>query len=283
VIGVIGEQNAPMSGDDRLDPIARWVFLVLIPFTAIFGPLLVFDPGSTAQYWSWHISPPMSAVWVGAGYTFGACAITTMLVLNRWRTSIIAIVATMPFSVAMLLATLLHLDRFATGTVRFGVWMTIYVLLPVGLVVIYLRGRRADPGVQSGDRLVPRWIGRVGAVVGGVVIAVGLVLFVAPTATGGLWPWPLTPLMAQVVAGWLFFFGTGAAMLGVERRFLAIRAFLPSVVVWSSVLGVAGLFHRSDFTRGPVATAAYFTIVVLVAAGSLALWGFGAEPGHRGL
>jgi hypothetical protein len=270
-----------MTGDDRLDPLARWVFLVLVPFTAVFGPLLVLNPSHTAQFWSWPISPPMSAVWVGAGYTFGACAITTMLVLNRWRTSIIAIVATMPFAVAVLLATLQHLDRFATGTVRFGVWLTIYVLLPVGLVLIYLRGRRADPGVQPGDRLVPAALGRVGAAVGAVVIAVGLELFVNPSGAGRLWPWPLTALMAQVVAGWLFFFGAGAAMLGVERRFVAVRAFLPSVAVWSGVLGVAGLFHLSDFTRGPVATAAYFTIVVLVAAGSLALWAFGARVSLR--
>jgi hypothetical protein len=266
-----------MTGDDRLDPLARWVFLVLVPLTAVFGPLLVLNPGHTASYWSWTISPSMSAVWVGAGYTFGACAITTMLVLNRWRTSIIAIVATIPFAVAMLVATLLHLDRFATGTVRFAIWMTIYVLLPVGLVAIYLRGRRADPGVQPTDEFLPLWVARTGAAVGVLVLAVGLLLFVAPSTGGRLWPWPLTPLMAQVVAGWLFFFGGGAAMLGVERRFLAVQAFLPSVVVWSGVLGVVGFFHLDDFTRGPAATAGYFTITAVVAVGSLALWAFGSR------
>ena len=45
------------------------------------------------------------------------------------------------------------------------------------------------------------------------------------------------------------FFGTGAAMLAVERRYRAVRAFLPSVAVWFAVLDVGALFHLDDFTR----------------------------------
>jgi hypothetical protein len=271
----VSRQNAAMTGDDRLSPLARWVFLVLVPLTAVFGPLLVVAPSHTAVFWSWPIRPSMSAVWVGAGYIFGACAITTMLVLNRWRTAILATVATMPFAVAMLIATLAHLDRFATGTIRFDVWLAIYLLLPVGLPVIYLVNRRADPGVQAGEMLLPQWLGRLGGVVGGLINVFGLALFVSPTTVVRLWPWPLTPLMAQVTAGWLMFFGTGAAMLAVERRYQAVKAFLPSVMVWFTVLGVAGLFHLDDFTTGAAATAAYFTatsVVVLAGLGIL-LWG----------
>jgi hypothetical protein len=161
-----GRQNATMIGDDRLLPLARWVFLPLIPLTAVFGPLLVVAPGRTAAFWAWTIQPSMSAVWVGAGYTFGACAISTMLLLNRWRTAILAIIATIPFAYAMIVATLLHLDRFATGSVRFWVWLVIYVVLPVGLPVIWLLNRRADPGVEAVDQLLPPWLGRSVGVIG---------------------------------------------------------------------------------------------------------------------
>src|SRR5262249_20308430 len=160
--------------------------------------------------------------------TFGACAITTMLVLNRWRSSILAIVATIPFAYAMIVATLLHLDRFATGSARFWVWLVIYLMLPVGLPVMLLRNRHAHPGVEPDDRLLPRWLGRTLGVIGIVIDAFALALFVAPGTIGRVWPWSLTPLMAQVVAGWLMFFGTGAALFLVERRFRAVRAFLPS-------------------------------------------------------
>jgi hypothetical protein len=263
--------NASMTGDDRLSPVARWVFLPLVPLTAVFGPLLVLAPGRTVHYWAWTIEPAMSAVWVGAGYTFGACAITTMLVLNRWRTAILATVATIPFAYAMIVATLLHLDRFATGSIRFWVWLVIYVVLPVGLPVILLRNRRADPGVEPGDRLLPLRLGRAVGVVGAVIDAAALALFVAPGTVGRVWPWTLTPLMGRVVAGWLLFFGTGAALLAFERRYRAVSAFLPSVAVWFTVLGVAALFHLDDFTTGPAATVAYFAAVVVVVAVSLGL------------
>src|SRR5689334_8076188 len=212
-----GRDNAAMVGDDRLWPPARWVFLPLVPLTAVFGPLLVLAPGRTAQYWAWTIQPSMSAVWVGAGYLFGACAISTMLVLNRWRTAILATIATIPFAYAMIIATLLHLDRFATGSIRFWMWLLIYVALPIGLPIIWVRNRRADPGVEPGDQLLPRWLGRGLGAIGLVICAFALALFVFPGTVGRVWPWTLTPLMAQVVAGWLMFFGTGAAMFLAER------------------------------------------------------------------
>ena len=276
-----GRHNATMAaGDDRLSPLARWVFLSLVPLTAVFGPLLVLAPGHTARYWAWTIQPSMSAVWVGAGYTFGACAISTMLVLNRWRTAILATVATIPFAYAMILTTLLHLDRFPTGSVRFWVWLVIYVVLPLGLPVILVRNRHADPGPEPGEQLLPRRLTRTVGMIGIAIDAFGLALFAVPGTVGAVWPWPLTPLMAQVVAGWLMFFGTGAAMLAVERRYRAVRAFLPSVAVWFAVLGVAALFHLDDFTRGPVATGGYFAAVTTVVLVSLGLLGYGRRHVH---
>ena len=260
-----------MVGDDRLSPVARWVFLPLVPLTAVFGPVLVLAPGHTARYWAWTIEPSMSAVWVGAGYTFGACAISTMLVLNRWRTAILATVATIPFAYAMIVATLLHLDRFPTGSIRFWIWLVIYAVLPVGLPIIVLLNRRADPGLAPDDALLPRWLGRTVGAIGVLIDAYGLALFLAPGTVGRIWPWPLTPLMAQVVAGWLLFFGTGAALLAVERRYRSVRAFLPSVAVWFAVLGIAALFHLDDFTTGPAATTAYFAAVSVVVAVSLGI------------
>jgi hypothetical protein len=264
-----------MIGDDRLSPVARWVFLPLVPLTAVFGPLLVLAPGHTAQYWAWTIQPSMSAVWVGGGYTFGACAISTMLVLNRWRTAILAVIATIPFAYAMIVATLLHLDRFPTGSVRFWVWLVIYAVLPIGLPVILLRNRHADPGVRPDDQLLPRWLGRTLGVIGIAIDVFALALFAAPGTVGRVWPWSLTPLMAQVVAGWLMFFGTGAAMFIVERRLRAVRAFLPSVALWFAVLAIAALFHLDDFNRGPVRTGAYFAAVTVVVLVSLGIVGYG--------
>ena len=105
--------------------------------------------------------------------------------------------------------------------------------------------------MAPGDQLLPRWLGRTLGAIGIVIDAFGLALFAAPGTVGRLWPWSLTPLMAKVVARWLMFFGTGAAMLAVERRLQAVRAFLPSVAVWFAALGVVAPFQHHDFNRVP--------------------------------
>src|SRR5262245_20646526 len=126
-----------MKGDDRLTLLHRVAFTPLAVLTAIYGPWLVLVPGGTKDFWAWQIKPDMSTVWVGAGYTFGACAITTMLVVGRWRGAIVPIISTFPFSVLIMAATLLHPDRFFVGTLRYDVWFVIYAALPVVLPIIW--------------------------------------------------------------------------------------------------------------------------------------------------
>src|SRR5436309_13737228 len=101
-----------MKNDDRLIWLARIAFGVLIPFTGIFGPLLILFSETTRNFWAWEITPAMSSVWVGAGYAFGAIAITTMIVIGRWRSAIIPTIATLPLSVCLLGATFLQPERF---------------------------------------------------------------------------------------------------------------------------------------------------------------------------
>jgi len=250
-----------MQPDDRLIRFTRYFFTPLVPFTAIFGPLLVLFPGATDVYWSWQIRPEMSAVWVGAGYTFGAMAITTMLVVGRWSASVVAVVGTWPFSIAMLAATLLHLDRFFLGTIQFYIWMLIYLALPLGLPVIFWLNRRRDPGVQPTDMLLPRWLRTVLVVAGAVVGLLGLLLFFSPGTAASFWPWQLTPLMSRVIAGWLIFLSTGAMCALFEQRYIAYRYFLPSAVLWFAILLVASLFHLNDFDSGRLTTPIYFVAV----------------------
>jgi hypothetical protein len=236
-----------MNKDDRLIWLAKIAFGVLIPFTGIFGPLLIIFSEATRNFWAWEITPAMSSVWVGAGYTFGAVAITTTIVLGRWRTASLPTVATFPFSIGMLGATLLHLDRFFLGTLPFYIWLIIYIYLPIGLPLIYILNRGRDPGVQPNDLMVPRPLA-LGAGLGGVLITLfGLFMFFSPTALAESWPWRLTPLMSRVIGSWILFIGMAAMWLLFERRYIAYRYFLPCAAFWFALLFVAALFHLDNF------------------------------------
>src|SRR3954464_16012775 len=119
-----------MERDDHLILLTRIALWPLAVLTTIFGPMLFLLPDRTDTTWAWQIRPDMRVIVVGAGYIFGACAVTTLLIRNQWHALNSAIFATWIFSVAMLVATLLHLDRFFVGTLRFYVWFAIYLALP---------------------------------------------------------------------------------------------------------------------------------------------------------
>jgi hypothetical protein len=146
----------PGTEADRLHPFIFFSFLPLAFFTAVFGPLLVLFPGSTDDFWSWEIRPDMSAVWVGAGYTFGAVAITTMLMRRSTVAAFVPIAGTLPFAIVMLAATIIHNERFFTDTANYYIWLAIYLYLPVALPVMLILNRRSDPGARPGEPVLPR-------------------------------------------------------------------------------------------------------------------------------
>lgn len=271
-----------MNAKDHLIPLLWIAFVPLAVVTAIFGPLLVIFPESTASFWSWEIQPAMSAVWVGAGYTFGAISIVTMLVVGRWRSSIVPIIATWPFAVVMLLATLLHLDRFFLGTMSFYGWLAIYVTLPVALPLIFWLNRSQDPGPQPGEMLMPASLSRGAGVVGIGVFLAGLLLIFSPSTAASFWPWQLTPLMSQVIGGWLLFAGTGLAYLLFDRRYILYRYFLLSAGTWMLILFVASFFHLGNFSFSHVGSWLWFVHVGAIAAGAFALY-FYMERRYRRL
>ena len=157
----MGQGTRERAENNSLHWFTRYSFLPLAFFTAVFGPLLVLLPRSTDDFWSWTIRPDLSAVWVGAGYTFGAVAISTMLIRGRWTEAIVPVIGTWPFSIVMLLATIIHNDRFFTDSANYYIWFANYLYLPVALPVMFLLNRRADPGIRTDEKVLPvrlRWL-----------------------------------------------------------------------------------------------------------------------------
>jgi hypothetical protein len=206
----------------------------------------------------------MSAIWVGAGYTFGALAITTMLVTGRWTAAIVPVVATWPFAVVMLAATIIHNDRFFTDSAGYTIWLAIYIFLPVALPVMYLAGRAHNPAPNARDLPMPASLCLVLTGAGVLALALGLAMVLAPSLLDQSWPWPLTPLLSRVIGGWVLFLAAGALCTLFEKRYLAYRLYLPVASVWFAILFVASLFHTGDFRDG-LATPLYFVVVAATA------------------
>lgn len=259
-----------MKHNDRLVPLVYIAFGPLAILTAIFGPILVFFPDSTRDYWAWEITPAMSTIWVGAGYTFGAIAIITMLRVGRWRTAIIPIIATWTFSIIILAATLLFLSRFFLDTPNFYVWFIIYLALPFVLPVIWWLNRERDPESQPNDMLVPNSVIGPAGIAGGIIGLLSLVMVFSPSTAATFWPWRLTPLMSLIIGAWLLFIATALLCLLLERRYIAYRYYLMPAAIWFAIIFFASIFHLDNFDFGRASAWLWF---VVIAGASLTLLG----------
>src|SRR5919107_1321866 len=198
--------------------------LLLVIFSGLtflaFGVLFVLSD-ATERYFAWTIKPPATAAFLGAAYAAG-CALE-LLALRRgtWPALRIPFLTVLVFTVITLVATVLHLDRFHFGsnlpTARFAayVWLTIYVVVPLAMIVVLVIQQRRPPGPV--DRLALPWGLRVALLVqGGLMFAVGAALFLVPGTAAALWPWMLTPLTARMVAAWLLAFGVGVILAAAD-------------------------------------------------------------------
>lgn len=257
----------PTVRDDHLLLFTKLGFAPLIPLTAIFGVLLLVWPAGTDSYWSWVITPDMSAAVVGAGYTFGALAITTMIVLGKWRSAIVPVIATWTFSCLILAATLMHQDRFFTDSYRYYIWLVIYAFLPVFLPIAWWLNYGRDPGRHPDDTVISPGVGVLGLVVGTLFVALALLMFASPSTASRFWPWELTPLMSRVIGAWIIFLGTAGLIVFFERRWVAIRPYTLLGAVWFAVLLVASLANLNEFDGSQPATWVWFVMLGLLTVG----------------
>jgi len=141
--------------DDRVLAVTRVVSAVIVPVLSAAFVILFAFPGRTRALWAWTIASPMTAMFMGAGYLAGAAFFLRATRTREWHRLGPGIVATTVFATMLGVATFLHWRTFNHGHVSFWAWLTLYIVTPLLLPLLYVRNRRHDPGPGPGDVLVP--------------------------------------------------------------------------------------------------------------------------------
>lgn len=206
---------------------------------------------TTDRTFAWTIQPPLTAAFLGAGYGAGLVLVVLALRDGVWVHARLPLYTILLFVALTLVPTLIHLDRFhlapaftALGPLAKGAawfWLAVYVLLPLVMIPVLVLQERS-PGVDP-PRRWPVPTGLRIALVGesALLVVPGLLLYVAPATARTLWPWPLTPLTARIVAAWLIAYGVTAvlaAFIGDLER-LRIGALTYAVLGVLVLLAVA--------------------------------------------
>lgn len=237
---------------------------ILVPAAVVLWGL----PGRTAEAWAWPVAPPMTAVFMGAGYAAGAYFFARVATARRWHTVSAGVLSAAVFAALMLVPTLVHYDRFNHGhapvlaAVAFYGWVIVYVAAPALVAVLWWRNQRFDPRDDE-PPAVPLAARGVAAVVGAGALTAAAAVLLAPSLAIGHWAWNLTPLTARVLACFTAQVGCGSLLLALDRRWSAWRILLQTFLL-ASLLVVAGALRVGG--AGTAFPGALIAMAVVVAA-----------------
>jgi hypothetical protein len=251
--------------DDHVMPTTRAVAIAIIPvLTAAFVILYLF-PTRTEELWAWTISPTMTAMFMGGGYLAGAYLFLRVSTTRQFHRVGVLFPAITVFTTLLLLATIIHWDRFNHDHVSFWAWLLLYIVTPPLLPWLWLRNRRFEPHLpEPGERLVPTPLRTVMVAAGIGQLAFALILFVRPSAIAPHWPWMLTPLTARVVSAFAAFPAVGYLAFAFDRRWSSLRHVLEVATLGIVFIGIAAI-QASDVFNGPRGIVVAWRIGLVVA------------------
>ena len=263
-----------MSSSDRILPLTRVVSAFVLPFLLAAFLILFVSPQPTGGLFAWDINPRMTAAYMGAGYLGGAYLLSRAAIGSRWHRVAVGFPPVAAFTIALLLATIIHWDRFELTHIPFLIWLVLYIVTPVLILAVWFRNRATDPGeLEPQDAIVPPLARWALAAIGVFLLIFAVTNLVAPVLSMRIWPWELTPLTARVMGGWAALLGVGGLFISREKRWSAWRIGVQSILLWHSLVLLGAVIHRLDFQDGNLLNWYLISVfVMLVGLVSLYLW-----------
>jgi hypothetical protein len=241
-----------------------WVLLVLAALNGLFLYLL---PAQAESHYAWSIKPSVNAAFIGAGFLAGTLATALALVAKRWRSFSNLPIALWVLASSLLLATIIHNDRFKFDYAPTWVWTFVYAAVPLAIpYLVYKQRQNADPEPKASCRLT--LLRRISAVVGTGLLVGAIALYVAPVDLGEHWLWALTPLLARATASWYALFGTMLLSCAIGMR-RPVDALIPyaTLACWSVLLLLLPLLHSEQVSGGGLWYALMIALLALGASG----------------
>jgi hypothetical protein len=247
----VATATGPAVHNGRVLGLTRAGVWVLFVLAAANGLFLYLVPGRADTDYAWSIKPAVNAAFIGAGFLAGTLA--TGLVLwraTRWRSFSLLPPALWVLATTLLVATIIHHDRFKWHYAPTWVWALVYAGVPLAIPVLVARQQRVAEALPAPDPAL-RVLRVLSGSIGAGLIAGAVALYATPVELGQHWLWPLTPLLARAVAAWYALFGTMLVTfaLAQRRRFEGLIGYA-TLAAWCVLLLALPLVHAKDVSGG---------------------------------
>jgi hypothetical protein len=136
-------QNLTQTSPNQLLPITRLLAAIIVPILLAAFIMLYLFPNDSGRLFAWPISPPMSAMMLGATYLGGAYFFTRVALAKSWRSVQLGFIPVSTFAGILGITTLLHWDKFTPGHISFILWALLYFTLPFVIAWVWRLNQRA--------------------------------------------------------------------------------------------------------------------------------------------
>lgn len=260
----------------------RFSILFAAALVALAAIPLFFFSERTDEFFAWTIQPPLTAAFLGAGYWAVALAAVLSIQQREWTKVRIVFPVVVSGVVLILLATLLHLDRFHLDspifTAKLEAWA--WLILYVGLIPLIIWGywqQRREPGVELERQThLPQWLRILMGITGTVMVLVGIGLFLLPVeVASAAWSWQLTPLTGRMTGAWFAAIGV-SLVVGVRENDYHRVYIASSAYIAYAILQTINLLRYSDTVQwsSPTIWLLIMVLVSLLISGVTIMWGY---------
>jgi hypothetical protein len=247
----------------------RAFYAVAAVLAVIAGILLFVGASETDRFFSWTIEPPLTAAFLGAAYWAAAVLLSWAARRTTWPEARTALPPVFAIAVLLLVATLVHLDKFDLDSLFGWFWLVVYLIVPPLLVWMIWRARPDRPEAAGGERPLPRWLGWALGAQAAVLLGFGIALFAAPLDVASAWPWALTELTGRAIGAFLCGFGIAAAFAVREDDLDRLRGSALAYAALGALELLALAIHGDDVTASDAGTAIYVAAWASVLAAGL--------------
>lgn len=260
-----------MAQDKPLSPFTRIVFW-LVAANALAGSIsLIFFPSRTDSLFFWTIRPPLNAALFGALYLGGALVVGWVSYRGLWEPARFLIPVLVAAGIFITITTFIHIERFAPG-IKLAYWLVIYIGAPLLALWFYWQHERPSANWTVTEPVTPTVRG-IAIVLGGLLVALGIIVLASPGFVVRQWPWPTSPLMVRIFTAWFSAFGVGLLWFIVERDWRRLH-LIPTMMIAASALDLLMIFiFRDDLTNTGLNLWVYcFHLALFGVVGALMHW-----------
>jgi hypothetical protein len=218
----------------------------------------LFNPAYLASIFTWVELPPLHARFVGAIYAFGAVFMAGCLVGRyqaevRWAVQLIGIWTGMLFIIS-----LLNLNAFEFSLLPVQIWFASYIIYPMASFWMTVQQPHLMKAGDLPGAELASWARGFLFLQGIFFSLLALLLFFAPDFMATVWPWRVSPVLAQMYAGPLLSYGLGSWLFSRQDKWLGVRSILPGMLVFTVTTVIVSWLHISLFSFNEVPDLLWF-------------------------